>query len=163
MEKSFKFILDGTEYQIEVHGNTFIVNEHPFVVGLEGEHVTVDGIAYDVELEENKAVVGGIAYAFEVSGLTTRAPTGPAKAPPPTEAGAGAIQAIMPGTVVRVLVKAEDRVTEGDVVLILEAMKMENELNAPIDGTVKAIHVQAGQAVERGAVLAEIEPVEGSD
>ncbi len=160
MDKTFTLTLDGTEYEIEVHGNTFMVNEHPYVIGLEGNEVTVDGIAYSVELEEQKAIVGGIAYEFEVSGLTARAPAGPAKAPPPSEAGTGAIQAIMPGSVVQVLASEGDLVSEGDVVLILEAMKMENELHAPIDGAVKAIHVQAGQAVERGAVLAEIEPVQ---
>ncbi len=64
----------------------------------------------------------------------------------------------MPGTIVRVPVAEGDQVEVGDVVLVLEAMKMENELYAPVTGTVKAIYVEPGQAVEMNAVLAEIEP-----
>jgi biotin carboxyl carrier protein len=158
MEKSFTLNLDGTEYNIEVHGNTFIVNGHPFVLGFEDDgSVTVDGIAYNVTLDGDKAIVEDIMHHFQVSGLDAR-PTsaGPARPLAPAVAGAGAIQAIMPGTIVRVLANEGDAVNAGDVVLVLEAMKMENELHAPVSGVVKAIHVQPGQAVEMNAVLAEI-------
>jgi pyruvate carboxylase subunit B len=63
----------------------------------------------------------------------------------------------MPGTIVRILVDEGDEVKDGDVILVLEAMKMENELRAPISGVVSAIHVHQGQAVEMNAVLAEVE------
>jgi biotin carboxyl carrier protein len=63
----------------------------------------------------------------------------------------------MPGKIIRVLVAEGDEVAEGDVVCILEAMKMENELKAPQSGLVRALHIQPGQDVEMGAVLAEIE------
>ena len=78
---------------------------------------------------------------------------------PPSVAGAGTVQAIMPGSIVRVLVSEGDEVAVGDVLLVLEAMKMENELQAPISGVVKAIYAEPGQAVEMNAVLAEIEPL----
>jgi biotin carboxyl carrier protein len=63
----------------------------------------------------------------------------------------------MPGKIIRVLAAEGDQVAEGDVICILEAMKMENELKAPRAGTVQSILVQPGQEVEMGAVLAEIE------
>jgi biotin carboxyl carrier protein len=160
MEKSFTLTLDGTDYEIQVHGNTFIVNGHPFVVGFEeGGGVSVDGIAYDITLEGEQAIVDGITHQFQVSGLVAE-PTQARPAPPaPSAVGAGTIQAIMPGAIVRVLVAAGDEVAAGDVVLVLEAMKMENELQAPIAGVIKAIHVQPGQTVEMNAVLAEVEPI----
>lgn len=158
MKESFTLTLDGTDYSVQVHGNTFIVNGHPFVVGFDDDgSLTVDGIAYDIALDGENAIVAGIAHSFQVTGLDeSPSATGPAR-PAPTTAGAGAIHAIMPGSIVRVLVTTGDEVAAGDVLLVLEAMKMENELKAPISGVVKAIHVQPGQTVEMNALLAEIE------
>ena len=160
MEKTFTLTLNNTEYTIEVHGNTFSVNDHPFVVGIDKDGaITVDGIAYDVKLDGDNAIVDGVAHALQVSGLEA-GPVAAAPPPPPAAAaGAGAIRAIMPGTIVRVLIAEGDQVASGDVVLVLEAMKMENELRAPISGVVNTIHVQPGQAVEMNAVLVEIESV----
>lgn len=160
MEKSFTLTLNGTDYSVEARGNTFVVNGHPFVVGFEDDGaVTVDGIAYDITLDGDKAIVDGIAHQLQVSGLVTEPVTAGVSRPAPSVSGAGAVQAIMPGSIVRVLVAEEDEVAAGDVLLVLEAMKMENELRAPIPGIVKAIHVIPGQAVEMNAVLAEIDPL----
>ncbi len=63
----------------------------------------------------------------------------------------------MPGKVVKVLVEEGQEVKKGDTLLILEAMKMENEIKAGIDGKVKAIHVQAGDAIESGHLMMELE------
>jgi biotin carboxyl carrier protein len=151
----FSLLLDGTAYKIVIDGNTVLVDGQPFVVGFQEGRVAVDGTAYEVSLEENQAVVGGIAYHLQVEGLDQeRVGRGSAAA---VVAGAGSVVAIMPGKIIRLLVAEGDRVAEGDVVCILEAMKMENELKAPKEGTVTAIHVQPGQDVEMGAVLAEIE------
>lgn len=68
----------------------------------------------------------------------------------------GAITALMPGRVVRVLVVKGDTVRKGAGLLILEAMKMENEIQAPADGTVDEVFVKAGQTVEQGADLVHI-------
>ena len=68
----------------------------------------------------------------------------------------GIVKALMPGRVVRVLVAEGDTVRKGAGLLILEAMKMENEIQAPADGTVDKLFVQAGQTVESGAELAHI-------
>ena len=70
----------------------------------------------------------------------------------------GVLKALMPGRVVRLLVEKGAHVRKGDGVLILEAMKMENEINAPVDGTVDQIFVEAGRTVEGGADLMHIEP-----
>ncbi len=166
----FSLILDGTTYKITVDGNSVLVNGQPFVVGLEDqsetrsqggmERVLVDGIPYDVSLspEGDRVVVGGITYELQVEGLEREQPghVVSAEARPGTAAGAGAVRAIMPGKIIRLLVAEGDAVGEGDVVCILEAMKMENELKAPQAGTVKALYIQPGQDVESGAVLAEI-------
>lgn len=70
--------------------------------------------------------------------------------------GGGVVKALMPGRVVRILVEKGAAVTKGTGLLILEAMKMENEIQAPADGTVDELLVEAGQTVEAGAVLAHI-------
>jgi biotin carboxyl carrier protein len=151
----FSLTLDGTVYRIVADGNTFLVNGQPFVVGFEGDRIVVDGVTYDVALQGDKAIVAGIAHELKVAGLGEERAT--AKTAKAAVAGEGAVTAIMPGKIIRVLVAEGDAVEEGDVVCILEAMKMENELKAPRSGQVKVLHVQAGQDVETGAVLAQIE------
>ena len=71
--------------------------------------------------------------------------------------GAAEIHSVMPGRVVSVLVQEGDEVAEGQGIIVLEAMKMENEVSAPRAGTVKSVEVQAGQALETGSVIAVIE------
>lgn len=153
--KEFTLTLDGTTYKIVVDGNSFLVNGQPFVVGFEEDRVLVDGTPYDVVLKGEQVVVGGIAYEYGLEGLTDE------KASQPVSRGAvaseGALTAIMPGKIIRILATEGEQVAEGDVICILEAMKMENELKAPLAGVVKVLHVQPGQDVEMGALLAEIE------
>jgi pyruvate carboxylase subunit B len=163
MEKTFTLTLDGTEYSVEVHGNTFVVNGQPLVVGFEDDgSVTVEGIAYTIALDGTTAVVDGITHQIQVDGIEKTQDSPGAAAPVASAGGEGAVMAIMPGSIVRVLVSAGDYVREGDVLLVLEAMKMENELHAPIGGLVKAIYVEPGQAVEMNTVLVEIDASEGS-
>jgi len=78
-------------------------------------------------------------------------------APASTAAGPGAVLAVMPGKVVRVMVEPGQEVQEGDSVCVLEAMKMENELLAGRSGTVRAVHAKPGDDVEKDQVLVEIE------
>jgi biotin carboxyl carrier protein len=161
MDTSFTIALDGKDYKVEIHANTIVINGYPFVVGFDDDgKVIVDGIAYDINLDRESAIVDGIAHQFQVKGLKLESEPSLStpERPAPSAIGAGAIQAIMPGTIVRVLAEVGQDVAAGDVLLVLEAMKMENEIQSPISGTVKAIHAQPGQAVEMNAVLAEIEP-----
>jgi biotin carboxyl carrier protein len=154
MTHEFSLTLDDVIYKIVVDGNSVLVNGRPFVVGFDQGRVLVDDTPYDIALEEGAVIVGGIAHPFVVDGLEKDA-VGPKAAL--VAAGEGAVTAIMPGKIIRILVNKGDNVAEGDVVCILEAMKMENELKAPMQGIVKALYVQPGQDVETGAVLAEIE------
>jgi len=78
-------------------------------------------------------------------------------------AGAGAIKTSMPGLVVRVMVEEGALVEEGDPLLVLEAMKMENEITAPIDGRIAAVHVAAGESLEAGAKLIQIDPLDETE
>ncbi|MEM8993561.1 MAG: biotin/lipoyl-containing protein [Acidobacteriota bacterium] len=74
----------------------------------------------------------------------------------PGAAGGGVVEALMPGRVVEVLVAEGDEVTKGQGVVVLEAMKMKNEIPAEVDGTVRTIHVEAGQNVDAGDPLFEV-------
>lgn len=163
MKQEFTLTLDGVEYPVVVEGNTITVNGRPFTVEVADDGtVLVDGIAYTVALEENQARVEGKLYTWRASGVrfTAAAPTpspSPTPSAPAVAAGAGAVLAIMPGKIVRVLVQPGQRVRAGDPVCVLEAMKMENELQAKKDGIVKAVHVRPGDDVEKDRVLVEIE------
>jgi biotin carboxyl carrier protein len=64
----------------------------------------------------------------------------------------------MPGKVIKIMAKIGDKVEKGQTLLILEAMKMENEIKSGTNGTVKAIHVKAGDALENGVLMMEVEP-----
>ncbi|MGQ9599090.1 MAG: biotin/lipoyl-containing protein [Anaerolineae bacterium] len=155
MKREFLLTLDGIDYKIAADGNTIVVNGQPFTVGFQGEAVLVNEVPYEIKLEGDKVMVAGITYKLKVEGLEEE--KAPSKAIRDMTPGEGVVTAIMPGKIIRVLVSEGDRVAEGDVICILEAMKMENELKTPKAGTLKALYVRPGQDVERGAILAEIQ------
>jgi pyruvate carboxylase subunit B len=162
MKQTFTMTFEGTEYPVVAEGDTITINGRPFTVEVtEDGAVLVDGIAYDVKLEGETAVVNDEAYTVQVSGLALAAAAASVPSTPITstliEAEGGAVTAIMPGKIIRMLVERGQQVEEGDPVCVLEAMKMENELSAPHDGTVWAVHVQPGDDVEKDQVLVEIE------
>ena len=112
-------------------------------------NVNVNGTAYEVTVEEVK----GGAAAPVASPAPAAAPAPAAPAP----AGAGEqITSPMPGTILDVKVTAGQAVKAGDVLMILEAMKMENEIMAPKDGTVTAVSTSKGASVETGTLLCTI-------
>ena len=112
--------------------------------------VTVNGIAYDVVVEE---IGANAAPAAPVAPVAAPAAAPAPAAKPAGAAGANAIKAPMPGNVIKVNVKAGDAVKKGDVLCVLEAMKMENDIMAPADGTVATVEVTAGQSVQTDAIL----------
>lgn len=114
--------------------------------------ITVNGTVYDVTVEE------GTGSAAPAAASAPKAAPKAAKPAAPKAAGAGAIKvnAPMPGKILSVKTSVGQAVKKGDVILILEAMKMENEVVAPEDGTVASIDVAAGDSVEAGAVLATL-------
>lgn len=115
--------------------------------------VTVNGNVYEITLEvidksEVKAPTATTAPA--------PAPAAPA-APAPAPAEGTAVTAPMPGTILKVNVKNGDAVKKGAVLMVLEAMKMENEIMAVADGVVRSLSVSEGAAVEAGAVLCTLQ------
>ncbi len=109
--------------------------------------VNVNGTAYEVEIEE-------------MTGAPAAAPVAaaPAAAPAPAASGAGeSITSPMPGNILAVNVAVGDMVKKGQVLMVLEAMKMENEIMAPHDGKVTAVAVTKGAAVESGTLLCTIQ------
>lgn len=107
--------------------------------------VTVNGAAYEIELEE----LTGAAPA--------PAPAPAAAAPVAAPAGGEQVTSPMPGTILDVKVAQGAAVKKGDVLMILEAMKMENEIMCPCDGKVASIHAAKGAAVESGTLLCVIQ------
>ncbi|MFI5182760.1 MAG: biotin/lipoyl-containing protein [Vicinamibacteria bacterium] len=116
----------------------------------------VDGQSHDVAVEGQ----GGV-YAVTIRGFRTIVeigPVAPAGVAPRHGSGSPArLAAPMPGKIVRILVSAGAWAEAGQGLVVMEAMKMENELRAPRSGTVREVHVREGQTVETGALLAIVE------
>lgn len=117
-------------------------------------NVNVNGTHYEVEVEEISAnTVSKAAPAPKAA--PAAAPAAP-KAPVAAPAGAEVVKAPMPGNILEVCVKEGQKVNAGDILFILEAMKMENEIMAPAAGIVSGVAVQKGATVATGAVLCHI-------
>ncbi|WP_418751950.1 biotin/lipoyl-containing protein [Frisingicoccus sp.] len=120
--------------------------------------ITVNGKVYEVTVEEGfSGQTQNAAAPVSAPAAPSNAPKAPA-APAPQAAAAGAVtvSAPMPGKILDVRVSAGQAVKRGDVLMILEAMKMENEIVSPQDGTVASIQVSVGSAVEAGDTLASL-------
>ncbi len=141
--KTYKFKINGNEYNVDINsveGNT--------------ADVTVNGASYKVEMETP------IAPAAPVAAPAAQAPATAATAPAPApSAGSGAGKAItspLPGVIIEVSVKEGQAVKAGQKVAVIEAMKMENEIQASSDGTVTAVLVNKGDSVLEGAEIVKI-------
>ncbi len=144
--------VDGDSFTIRIvrHEKTLTVyvNEKPFAVQLPNP-MPEDG-AIDL-------LVDAKTYAVEASGTAAASPRPKAARKSSAAAATGAVISQMTGRIVRIDVKTGDTVSEGDVLLVVEAMKMENEITAPVSGTVKEIDVSAGARVSEGDTLLVIE------
>lgn len=113
--------------------------------------ITVNGNVYDVTVEGGTGSTAGAAKAAAPKAAAPKA--APKAAAPAGAQGAVKVNAPMPGKILKVNVNAGAAVKKGDVLLVLEAMKMENEICAPQDGTVATVECAAGDSVESGKVL----------
>ena len=116
-------------------------------------NITVNGNTYEVLVEEADASTH-VAYT-----APTAAPVAAPKAAPKAAAAAGGavkVTSPMPGTILNVKVSVGQSVKKGDVICVLEAMKMENDIPAPQDGVIASINVQKGASVNAGDVLASL-------
>ena len=143
--KTYKFKINGKDYDVtigEAEGKTLQVN--------------VNGADYQVELENAPASApAAAAPAAAAPAAATPAPAAPAA--PKAPAGAGEkVNSPLPGVIVEVSVKEGQAVKSGQKVAVLEAMKMENEISAPKDGTITAIHVNKGDSILEGAPIVTI-------
>lgn len=139
----FRVMLHGETYHIHVSGSGKTVD------GRKPYYIKVDDKLEEVYLEPLQEVLA--------SGPEAPVSSGTAKGGRPKPSGPGDITTPMPGRVVKVLVADGAQVTNGEAVLVIEAMKMENQVTAPIDGTVKAIHVKEGDQVNSDETLIQIE------
>lgn len=129
--------------------------------------IKVNGVQYEVECEEifdgsDISQINNVMQEVSVPKTPVETKSEPkAAAPAPKPAQTGTVGSIkinspMPGTIVDVLVKEGDAVQEGDTILILEAMKMENEIYAPKDGTIATVNVSKGSSVNVGDLLVSL-------
>ena len=113
--------------------------------------ITVNGAKYEVVVEE-----ADINAKFTKAEAPKAAPAAPAAAPKAASAGATAVNAPLPGNILKVKATQGSAVKKGDLLCVLEAMKMENEILAPADGTVTAVYAKEGTSVNTGDVLFEL-------
>ncbi|MDP3849229.1 MAG: acetyl-CoA carboxylase biotin carboxyl carrier protein subunit [Luteolibacter sp.] len=120
--------------------------------------ITVEGKVYDVIVEKINSAESA-SPAAQAPAVRTAAPAAraaaptPAPAPKPVAAGSGDAASPLAGLVQAIDAQVGSAVTEGDLVITLEAMKMYTPINAPMSGTITAIHVKVGDAVEEGQIL----------
>ena len=117
-------------------------------------NITVNGVTYTVNVEEVNGAAAPVA-APAPAAAPVAAPA-PKAAPAPAKSGAAgaiSVKAPMPGNIMKVNVKVGSSVKKGDVLMVLEAMKMENDICAPEDGTVASVEVAQGATVETDALL----------
>ncbi len=143
--KTYKFKINGNGYEVAINS-------------VEGQtaSVTVNGTPYTVELEEAPAAPVQ-AVPAQVAPVQAAPASAPTAAPAPAASGAGkAVTAPLPGVIIAVKVNVGDVVKAGQEVAVLEAMKMENSIEATHDGTVTAINVSKGDSVLEGAPVVTI-------
>ena len=148
-----------TEFDVTMHGETYNIKitgsghrfqaERPF-------YLTVDGVPEEILVETLSEVITEPAAGGVASGVISVG-TGNSGSKRPKATSPGHVTTSMPGTIVDVMVSEGDSVKAGDAVFITEAMKMETEVQAPISGTVKAVHIVKGDTVNPDETLIEIE------
>ena len=139
--KQFKFIINGNNYHAEIKS----VMDNQITVD-------VNGVNYDVVIDKEKEktptlTVPKVASTTFVSSKKTSKPG---------EVNLGIVSAPIPGSIVKIICKVGDKVNAGDTVILLEAMKMQNDIHASVSGTIKEIFIKEGDSVLEGTNLLSI-------
>ena len=154
----FKLMLEGQAYELERRDGMMVVNGVEFSCERKDHQIIIAGNAHQVKLGPGSAEVDGIAYAVAVEGLEEPKATGRVRKTTHAAAEeAGALTAVMPGLILKILKKEGDQVEAGETVIILEAMKMQNDLQAKTSGRITQMNVKQGDNVEMRQVLCIIE------
>jgi len=144
--KKFKFNIQGMQYEVDVKNVEDNIAE-----------VEVNGTVYKVEIEKKVQQTKTPKLVRSVVSPSTESEKSTVKTAKPTEAkGAGAIKSPLPGTIIEIKVRAGDKVKVGDLLLVLEAMKMENNIKSDKEGVIQEIKVHPGDAVLEGDLLVVI-------
>ncbi|MDO5035972.1 MAG: biotin/lipoyl-containing protein [Porphyromonas sp.] len=151
--KSYSYTINGVKYHVEI-------------LEIEGDiaHLEVNGTRYEVELEKPGKVKPLARKAPKVEPTATVAAPAPAPTAAPSSTprpaastgGGKEIHSPLPGVIFKVEVQVGDTVKKGQRIMILEAMKMENDIKAPADGKVLSLAVSQGDSIQEGALLATI-------
>ena len=138
---TFKYVINGNHYEVSI--DAFQDSR---------ARVTVNGVTLDVDIERAQQESVKIERPRVVAGA------GPQPARTQPQGALGEVRAPLPGVIQSMAVKAGDTVTAGQCLLLLEAMKMENEIGAVLDGVVASVHVEQGQSVLEGDLLVSLKP-----
>ncbi len=141
--KEYKYKIKGVPYEVKINS----VEENI-------AKVEVNGVEFEVELEKPVAAPKPVVRAVAAPVKTIEAPKAAQESVP---AGVSAVKAPLPGTVIDIKVAVGDTVKKGQTIVILEAMKMENNIDSERDGKIAAIKVNKGDSVMEGSVLVTIE------
>ncbi len=157
MSRTFTLKLDGVEYEVQQKGRAILIDGKRFEPEITGDSVQIEGNSHKIEIETANVLVDGISYPFETEGLERRKGAGLAAVVSGPIAGDGAVTAIMPGMIIKVLVEEGQEVAAGEPLVILEAMKMESDICSPRDGVVQQVSVKSGDSVAQNQVLVVVE------
>ncbi len=145
--KEYKYIINGNQYNVTIGD----INDNI-------AQVEVNGTSYKVELEKTPIVAAKPVVKQVVAPTKPAAQTTVVNKPTPAAAGGkSGVKSPLPGVILDIKVNVGDTVKKGQTIIILEAMKMENNINADKDGTVTAISVNKGDSVLEGSILVTIE------
>lgn len=144
--KQYKFKINGNDYNVAINSTNGNLAD-----------VTVNGVSYQVEMENSMPSAAPVQAAPQASAPAPQPAAAAAPAPAAKPAGEGkAVTSPLPGVIIEVSVKEGDTVAAGQKVAVLEAMKMENEIQAEKAGVVTKIHVSKGDSVLEGASIVTI-------
>ena len=141
------------EYKYKINGNSYKVTIGDIEDNI--AHVEVNGTHYKVEMEKQPKAAPAKPVVRPLPN-SPAAPTTPVVKPAAQSTGKSGVKSPLPGVILDIKVNVGDTVKKGQTIIILEAMKMENNIVASVDGQVKAIHVTAGQSVSQDDPLVDL-------